>query len=88
MSRKKFVLGQHVIDGCPEPGQSDFLGAITKDVINSEVGADPVADIPASDFVANCEDLASHVGTRNDIILLTEGVPPFGDDEISELMWG
>ena len=71
MSRYVNILPQYTIYLASETGVLDILSDITMDVIDGEIWRDTVTNFPTFDVFTNCYNLASTVGARNDILLLS-----------------
>ena len=61
MCRQDLVLGQDTIDGRAKRRVLVLQCDAPVDMVDVEVRADALADIPALDFLANRDDLARHV---------------------------
>ena len=69
MCRQDLVLGQDAVNGRAKAGVQDLLRAVTEDVVDREVGAHALADRPALDVGAECDNLSGHVGPRHNVLL-------------------
>ena len=85
MCGDNLVLGQHPVNWGTQGGAPRLLRCHPEDVLEREVGHDALADPPIHHGVADRDDLARHVGARDEVILLPARVLALGDGEVAVL---
>ena len=87
MRREDLELGEDPVDERAEARGSDLLVDVPEDVVDGEVGADAVADLPLRGFDAFTErdDFSCHVRARDDVLWARSDVLSLGDDQVTEL---
>ena len=85
MCGKNLVLCQDAVDRASQAGRLRLFGDIAVDVVHGKIGADPLADPPALDIRAKCDELSSHVGAWDRVFLLIKRELALGHYEVAVL---
>ena len=85
MGGKNLVFGEHTVNRASQTGRLALRGDVLRDMVYSEVGTDPLADLPVLHGFAHGDDLSGHVGAGNRVLLLEEREFTLCDEEVTVL---
>ena len=85
MGGKNLVFGEHTVNRASQTGRLALRGDVPRDMVYSEVGTDPLADLPVLHGFAHGDDLSGHVGAGNRVLFLEERELALCDEEVTVL---